>query len=74
MSIKGYTRQVIPAAISNLREIFVEFAWPRSGERHKGPGGSRIQDRVTEKQAGQGTNSPQGLEATGVTRLKQTHT
>lgn len=54
-SLEGSSRQVTAAAISDLREILVESAWCRSGKQNRGPGGSRIQDHVTETWAEQGT-------------------
>lgn len=36
MSLEGFSRQAIAAAVSDLRETFVESAWPRSGKQRKG--------------------------------------
>lgn len=35
ISLEGSSRQVITAAVSDLREIFVEFAWPWSGKQYR---------------------------------------
>lgn len=69
MSLEGSSRQVIAAAVSDLRETFVNLHGPGQESSAK----SLVQGHVTEKQAEQSNSFPQGSEATDVPRLGETH-